>query len=780
MLHKPRFKHCLHIETVEPEGVFLLSEAGSFLLSGRLPQLVALLIDGDRTVDAIAELLQEQASAAEVYYALMLMEQKGYIVEANDNLPPVVAAFCDTLNVAPIEANRRLQATRVAVNSFGAVAIEPLISTLESLNIQVCQEESERVAEGQPSFNPKSDLLTKAPALIRGRLQTPKLAVVLTDDYLQDGLDAFNQKALQSQQPWMLVKPVGRSIWIGPIFHPGKTGCWECLAQRLRGNRPVETFIQKRKGISTPFPTSSCVLPSTWQTALNITATEILKWIIQGENKQLEGTLVTLDTLSLETQNHILVQRPQCPSCGFPKFAINREPVVLQSRKKTFTTDGGHRCFLPEETLKKYEHHISPITGVVRGLRQISLGENGLTHTYVAGHHFATMFDDLYGLRQNIGGRSGGKGKTDSQARASGFCEAIERYSGVFQGDEIRHKGSYKTMGDRAIHPNACMNFSQAQYNNRAQWNASCPSFFQKVPEPFDEEREIEWTPVWSLTHQEFKYLPTAYCYHGYPKPSKPDCWADSNGCAAGNTIEEAILQGFMELVERDSVALWWYNHAKRPVVNLDSFNEPYFQALKDYYQTINRDFWVLDITSDLTIPTFVAISRRTDREIEDIIFGYGAHFDPKIAILRAVTEINQSLPAVLSVATHGSTQYLSSEQLEIDWWKTANLENQPYLVPDEMAAPKRCADYPQLWSDDLLEDIMTCVAIAKKQGMEVLVLDQTRPDIGLNVVKVIVPGMRHFWKRWGHGRLYDVPVKLDWLKEPRKENQLNPFPIDS
>jgi ribosomal protein S12 methylthiotransferase accessory factor len=72
----------------------------------------------------------------------------------------------------------------------------------------------------------------------------------------------------------------------------------------------------------------------------------------------------------------------------------------------------------------------------------------------------------------------------------------------------------------------------------------------------------------------------------------------------------------------------------------------------------------------------------------------------------------------------------------------------------------------------------MNCVKIAEKHGMEVLVLDQTRPDIGLNVVKVIVPGMRHFWQRLAPGRLYDVPVKLGWLPAPLKENQLNSFPI--
>ncbi|HEC85381.1 MAG: adenylate cyclase [Candidatus Parabeggiatoa sp. nov. 2] len=744
MLNQPQFKRCYHLETVEPEGVFLLSENQYSLLKGSLYQQLAPLIDGQHTVDDIVDFMREQASAAEVYYALMQMEQKGYLIENNDNLPTAVAAFYETLNVDSHEAFRRLQSTKVTVSAVGAVDIEPFIFTLESQHIQV-------QAEGD-------------------------IEVILTDDYIQNELEAFNQKALQSQRPWMLIKPVGTKIWIGPLFQSGKTGCWACLAHRLRANRPLEMFIQKRKNISTPFPTSVSALPTTLQTSFNLAATEIAKWIIQGENKKLESGLVTLDTLSLETQNHILTRRPQCPSCGNPFQHAQAKQVVLESRRKTFTADGGHRCVSPEETLKKYEHHISPITGVVRGLISISQTEKGPTPIYIAGHNFASMFDELYFLRQNIRGRSSGKGKTDIQAKSSAFCEAIERYSGIFQGDEIRQKGSYQAMGDVAIHPNACMNFSKAQYQNRHNWDVNYSSFFKKVPEPFDKERKIEWTPVWSLTYKEFKYLPTAYCYYGYPKPQKPDCWADSNGAAAGNTKEEAILQGFMELVERDNVALWWYNRINRSGVDLDSFDEPYFQALKDYYQTLHREFWVLDITSDLNIPTFAAISRRTDKEREDITLGFGAHFDPTIAILRAVTEMNQMLPSVFHVALDGNAEYVSDDPSAINWWKTATLDNQPYLVPDNTT--KMSSDYPQLWSDDLLEDVMTCVKIAEKHNMEVLVLDQTRPDIGLNVVKVFVPGMRSIWNRLGLGRLYEVPVKMGWLVEPLKENQLNPVTV--
>jgi ribosomal protein S12 methylthiotransferase accessory factor len=82
--------------------------------------------------------------------------------------------------------------------------------------------------------------------------------------------------------------------------------------------------------------------------------------------------------------------------------------------------------------------------------------------------------------------------------------------------------------------------------------------------------------------------------------------------------------------------------------------------------------------------------------------------------------------------------------------------------------------DYAKCWSDDFLVDVMTCVRIAEEKGLETLVLDQTRPDTGLHVVKVFVPGLRHFWPRFAPGRLYDVPVSMGWLAAPLTEVQLN------
>ena len=118
-----------------------------------------------------------------------------------------------------------------------------------------------------------------------------------------------------------------------------------------------------------------------------------------------------------------------------------------------------------------------------------------------------------------------------------------------------------RELGDAAIHPNSCMGWSDAQYDHAAQWEALHPAAFNRVPSRFDESALVDWTPVRSLTTDRVRYLPTGYCYYGAPSEQDPPaCRAISNGCAAGTTLAEAVLQGTLELVERDAVAMWWYS----------------------------------------------------------------------------------------------------------------------------------------------------------------------------------------------------------------------------
>jgi ribosomal protein S12 methylthiotransferase accessory factor len=201
----------------------------------------------------------------------------------------------------------------------------------------------------------------------------------------------------------------------------------------------------------------------------------------------------------------------------------------------------------------------------------------------------------------------------------------------------------------------------------------------------------------------------------------------------------------------------------------LESFQIPYIAGLLKEYERIGREAWVLDITADLGIPVIAALSRLKKGEKEKIFLGFGAHLDPSIAIVRAFTEMNQFLECQPFWEENGSDE----RGIVQDWMNHATLENQPFLKGSQVKSAK---DFVKWESDDLLKDIEHCRKIVESQGMEVLVLDQTRPEIGLNVVRVIVPGLRHFWPRFAPGRLYDVPVKMQWLKQAQKESELNPI----
>jgi ribosomal protein S12 methylthiotransferase accessory factor len=274
---------------------------------------------------------------------------------------------------------------------------------------------------------------------------------------------------------------------------------------------------------------------------------------------------------------------------------------------------------------------------------------------------------------------------------------------------------------------------------------------------------------LWSLRDERFKYLPTSLLYFFYNDGSGTGHFhADSNGCAAGNTLEEAIVQGFLELVERDSYALWWYNRVQRPEVDLSQFDDSYIRDLRNQLAETGRQLWMLDITTDLGIPSFVAMSHSKDEGGDFVEYGSGSHFDARIAVLRSLTEVNQ----FLSIGLVGGRESGSTNS---DGSGPFLLRDHPYLLPNGHSAVR-----PDLGTKfggiDTREQVMACVQVAKRQALDFLVLDQTRPDIEVPVVRVIVPGLRHFYRRFAPGRLYDVPVQLGWRDRPMSENEVNPM----
>jgi ribosomal protein S12 methylthiotransferase accessory factor len=102
-------------------------------------------------------------------------------------------------------------------------------------------------------------------------------------------------------------------------------------------------------------------------------------------------------------------------------------------------------------------------------------------------------------------------------------------------------------------------------------------------------------------------------------------------------------------------------------------------------------------------------------------------------------------------------------------------LADHPFLIPSD--APTIRPDFDVKFGHLATnEQVTACVRLVESHGLDFLVLDQTRPDVETPVVRVIVPGLRHFYRRFAPGRLYDVPVKLGLIDRPLEENELNPI----
>lgn len=231
-------------------------------------------------------------------------------------------------------------------------------------------------------------------------------------------------------------------------------------------------------------------------------------------------------------------------------------------------------------------------------------------------------------------------------------------------------------------------------------------------------------------------------------------CGASSNGCAAGRTREDALLGGFLELVERDAVAGWWYNRIMRPAIDLDHGSSDRLAALVETIRRRNRTLHVLDLTTDLSIPVCVAIGIRASGV--EPLFGAGCGPDTETAVWSALTE--------MTVHLFETEAGQAVKTVDYEPWMQAE-------GPSELQATRAPAGDPK-------EQIQDYARRAVGAGLDVLAIDLTRPETGVPVIRVISPGLRHWKPRFAPGRLYDLPVALRWRKRRLTVEELNPVPF--
>ena len=615
-----------------------------------------------------------------------------------------------------------------------------------------------------------------------------ELVLYLTDSYGRAELNALNAQRQQDGKQWALVLCDNTIFMFGPVFAPQaefkNRPCWQCLNYRMQqGSQARAAEMSKMPDVKVRDYGDNVFAP---QLISNHLLASLGAWLVHAKTAALSGHLVSMSAPYENAEYHWVKQLPQCRVCGdYNAPTADSKPVVpkLQTRKEMQFTSGGLRQVQPQDIVARYRHYVSPLTGVIEAMQLI---RSGFSDTSGASRdwYFATYTGDNSALQQKYlkelkGGvrlASGGKGDSAMQAQASGICEAIERHCAVYRGsEEITYRAAYDDFAaGEAIQPNAIALYSESQYAQRKTINAGKA---YRVPQVFDPTLVVDWTPMWSFTQQRHKYVMTSQLYFMLDLDAdKCMAFSDSNGCAAGSCVEDAVLQGLCELVERDAIAIWWYNRIRMPGVDLQSFASPYLHNAEKFYRaTLHRSLWLLDLTHDLGVPAFVALSGSLDASgNQRFISGAGASLNPQIAAMRAVSELNQSLLFVFI----DQDEHLPAYHQEISAWLRSPPDQRDdtynYLLPRPDAPSSKQCDYPS--PCEAGTEIAYLRQKIEAQGMELLFLNQTRPDIGLPVVKLLVPGLRHFWCRLAQGRLYDVPVAQGWRAAKISEAHTNPI----
>jgi ribosomal protein S12 methylthiotransferase accessory factor len=670
-MERPAFRSLYRVDIPDDDTIALSSERDPIVLEGPGIGRIAGLVNGSRTDDAIARRARGYIDPASVHFVLHQLREQGYLVAAGQIEPPCPA--------------------------------------------------------------PATRLLARLLPPARGRTPGPAACrVVPTADYLDPRLRRVNRRALRDRRPWVVIQPHGAVVWVGPLFQPGHGPCWECLAHRLRGHRPLDAWLARTHGHwppPVPRPSAPGATALVTDHVMQHVAGHSATW-----NTPLRAHLLALDLATGTAAWHRVARRPQCPACGDGRAA--RHPALIDD-----------------------------VTGIVRrvqGIEPSRWPSIRLALAPAATHVLDAEFARTW--RRQVQPPSG-KGFSRREAHDSALGEAIERYCGEFDGTEPYVTTSFRRLGASAIDPGACMLYSQSQYARRHESNGGDGR--HAAPAPFDADQRLQWTAVRSLTQRTWRYLPSAYLYYGHPDGWTPGmCRADSNGCAAGPTKSRALLRGLLELIERDAVAIWWYNRVRRPTLPLRLLAGTRAEGFVRDIRRHGRDVWLLDLMTDLAIPVCGAISARTRRGAR-IAFGFAADLDPRRAAVRAMAELGQVLAA-------GDDDAIDPPHGQ--WLERATLHTDPYLVPANRPGARRAADLSRgLHTTNDAAAIRYIRRRLEARGLEVLALDQTRPDVRMPVMRAIVPGLRHFWPRFAPGRLYQVPVQLGWLDSPTRECDLNP-----
>lgn len=305
-----------------------------------------------------------------------------------------------------------------------------------------------------------------------------------------------------------------------------------------------------------------------------------------------------------------------------------------------------------------------------------------------------------------------GKGATPAQSEASALMELMERFSFFsFMRSERFLSARVGDLVGPSIPPELLL---QSVHDSHTPL-ARALSFLQGCP--------LRWVPARNLTEDRDQWIPIDWFY----------LINEYNGPAAGNTMEEAVLQALCEVVERHVGSIISHERRITPAVDLESVADPAAKELVDKFRRCGIRLYAHDFSLNTGIPTVgvLAYDPETFPHKSEIVFTAGTTPRPATSLCRALTEVAQ-----LAGDFENRTTYRPTLP------KYSSLEEARYLMESERTVP--IGSLPDLSHDNLRVEILRAVHGLSCIGLPVLAVNVTHEALQIPSVYVIVPGA-HF-----------------------------------
>lgn len=309
-----------------------------------------------------------------------------------------------------------------------------------------------------------------------------------------------------------------------------------------------------------------------------------------------------------------------------------------------------------------------------------------------------------------------GKGCSQEEAEVSAVMEGIERFSAEPRGFRLV-RGSYRDLSREreVLDPNLLI-----------------------LPRKYQHSEEIEWVEGYSLTREVTILVPAEAVFHPYSRHNQL-FRTNTNGLAVGNALEEAIVHGLMEVIERDAWSLFEAGRLQGRGLELSGCSSPMVRSMLEKLAKAGIGVYAKDITSDIGIPTVaVAIDDELTKDPALLSLGVGTHLVAEIAALRALTEAVQSRLTTI----HGTREDTVKAEFarRIGYERMKRINRRWFSPCPQMVSLEELRSFS---GKDFLEDIRYTLDRLVSAGLrEVIVVDLTRGETGIPAVRVIVPGL--------------------------------------